>query len=630
MQVPQVSLTVADYERLVDVIEDLKLQDIDLHIQVPQIVVLGDRSSGKSSVLEALTGVAFPIKGNLCTRYPIELVLTRKTQIKIDVRIIRKGSGSEDDLEPGDISKSEPKNAPIRPFEPAAFAFRNLAPLIQSVDQALGLKNNGKSIKSHTLRIAVSGPKLPTLTLVDLPGFYEAPECPMHPPGITDTAKSYVDCPDSIILAEVSSKIDYKQQGLRKYLSYNENVRSRTIGIITKTDKLQPGSEREHAVMELAVGRADHLGYGWHILKNRDYRQRVASTAERDDFETEFLRQGAWAMLPADQVGVGSLRARLAQIVKDRTSIRIPKLIARIEATIGSNEDQLHKLGDPRSTRLEQQLYLCRVGQQFSSLIKSAANGVYDDRTFFGDPMSTKGYERRLGACIQSSLTLLGEELRLRGHAEEIVDELPSFAGYRLPRQVLRVNALTNIHALMQRSRGASLPGTVSSQVVGDLVSRQAAPWKSILETHTQNMLHDVNAAVSAVIHHVADEKTADDLLEQVIYPGMESLKDDLLVKLNANLEHHKSGYLTSYHKQFADEMKIARQESRKLVLSEKLHAYFRVPQGSDEASNHIRRKVSVTGLLEELSAGNDHEVIDAACLDTLNCMQAYYKACTR
>ncbi|CAF4524448.1 unnamed protein product, partial [Didymodactylos carnosus] len=46
-------------------------------IKLPEIVVVGDQSVGKSSVLEALSGVQLPRASNICTRCPLELRLKR-------------------------------------------------------------------------------------------------------------------------------------------------------------------------------------------------------------------------------------------------------------------------------------------------------------------------------------------------------------------------------------------------------------------------------------------------------------------------------------------------------------------------------------------------------------------------
>jgi len=58
----------SDYRQILDVVDSLRTCGLGTILQLPQIVVCGDQSSGKSSVLEAITEVPFPRKENLCTR----------------------------------------------------------------------------------------------------------------------------------------------------------------------------------------------------------------------------------------------------------------------------------------------------------------------------------------------------------------------------------------------------------------------------------------------------------------------------------------------------------------------------------------------------------------------------------
>ena len=57
--------------------EDLVNLSLDKQLSVPQIAVMGDQSSGKSSVLEALSGVPFPRGSGLVTRCPIRLIMRK-------------------------------------------------------------------------------------------------------------------------------------------------------------------------------------------------------------------------------------------------------------------------------------------------------------------------------------------------------------------------------------------------------------------------------------------------------------------------------------------------------------------------------------------------------------------------
>lgn len=53
-----------------------------------KLVVVGDQSSGKSSVLESLTGFSFPRDTGLCTRYATQITCRRESQKSISISII--------------------------------------------------------------------------------------------------------------------------------------------------------------------------------------------------------------------------------------------------------------------------------------------------------------------------------------------------------------------------------------------------------------------------------------------------------------------------------------------------------------------------------------------------------------
>ena len=69
------SLQSNDTRNLLDIVDNLRSQGISRYVDLPEIIVCGEQSSGKSSVLEAITEIPFPRKENLCTRFATEISL---------------------------------------------------------------------------------------------------------------------------------------------------------------------------------------------------------------------------------------------------------------------------------------------------------------------------------------------------------------------------------------------------------------------------------------------------------------------------------------------------------------------------------------------------------------------------
>lgn len=84
-------------QALLDKIDRLRELNVGSLVSLPQLVVVGDQSSGKSSVLESLTSFSFPRASGLCTRYATQITCRRESQIGVTVSIIPR-PGADDAL----------------------------------------------------------------------------------------------------------------------------------------------------------------------------------------------------------------------------------------------------------------------------------------------------------------------------------------------------------------------------------------------------------------------------------------------------------------------------------------------------------------------------------------------------
>jgi GTPase SAR1 family protein len=70
------SLELAD-PALLEKIDKLFACNVGEYVSLPQLVVVGDQSCGKSSVLEGLTKLNFPRDSGLCTRFATHIIFRR-------------------------------------------------------------------------------------------------------------------------------------------------------------------------------------------------------------------------------------------------------------------------------------------------------------------------------------------------------------------------------------------------------------------------------------------------------------------------------------------------------------------------------------------------------------------------
>lgn len=82
--------------RRLEQIADLRARGIGDHIDLPQLIVCGDQSAGKSSVLEGLTGLPFPRQDGVCTKFATEIILQHSIgEQSITATILPSSSRSE-------------------------------------------------------------------------------------------------------------------------------------------------------------------------------------------------------------------------------------------------------------------------------------------------------------------------------------------------------------------------------------------------------------------------------------------------------------------------------------------------------------------------------------------------------
>ncbi|KAI8546581.1 hypothetical protein RHMOL_Rhmol07G0129900 [Rhododendron molle] len=134
---------------LLDAVDKLRhLKVAQEGIQLPTIVVVGDQSSGKSSVLESLAGISLPRGQGICTRVPLIIRLQHHQNPQPELHLEYHGK----------IVQTDETHV----AEAIVFA-------------TYGIAGNGKGISHTPLTLVVKKRGVPDLTMVDLPGITRVP-----------------------------------------------------------------------------------------------------------------------------------------------------------------------------------------------------------------------------------------------------------------------------------------------------------------------------------------------------------------------------------------------------------------------------------------------------------------------
>jgi GTP-binding protein EngB required for normal cell division len=425
----------AEQMELLDVVDSLRAHGLGELTELPQLIVCGDQSSGKSSVLEAISGIPFPKQDLLCTRFATEVILRRAPKEKIFVSIV-----------PADGRTAKDKERLLQ-FQHDLVTRDDFPSLFEEAKNVMGL-SSGKSFSEDVLRVEFCGPAQPQLTLVDLPGLIHAETESQTADDIelvANLVKHYIENSRSIILAIISAKNDASNQIILSRARKADPQSVRTLGIITKPDTLIEDSQSEKAFLNLARNQNVKFHLGWHVVMNLDSGKASAAQENRDEQEALYFQKSNFRSLPSHTFGIVSLRTRLSKILFNQIRVELPRVVKDIEDRITSSISDRDKLGPSRATVEEQRAFLIELSQSFQKICRDAIRGDYD-HTFFRSDLKP---ERRLCANLMNKHFEFADDLHRNGSFWNIEDTKGTEVNSRT-----REEAIQEACKLLKYSRG--------------------------------------------------------------------------------------------------------------------------------------------------------------------------------
>ncbi|KAL4814088.1 P-loop containing nucleoside triphosphate hydrolase protein [Aspergillus spinulosporus] len=480
-------------------IDELHKLGLSSTIELPELVVVGDQSTGKSSVLQAITEISFPVKQDTCTRFPVQISFRQTATVAVPA--------VKATITPGRLTaKDDAFRERTKDFcmESEALTQEVLRDMIDKATKCIFEKDMAKSdrLSDAVLRIERSGPDEMHWSIVDLPGLIRNGGLTKGPPNGTlangsssthhavpsDTdgaisealVREYMQNERNIILLVIDD-VDVRRQRSLEIVQSIPGLQSRSIGVLSKCDKREEGSG-EWMVSLLQNNRipnVPHLDHGWFGIRNRRPIESHLTDAERDEAEEREFSRASWRDAPKDRFGIRALmnyvdRERRVQLQKG-----MPQIIAEIRQKLKECEDELAKMGEARTSPGAQRSFVWQFCSRMQEMAEAALRGRYQ-------AIASVDPKVRLRYLIQQLLEKFSDEVW------PVQESSVRYGLYENDLRHLRssdprtweetIRGAENIYSFIYNEatlrRGTSLPGSVHPDVEETVFRKMSEHWE--------------------------------------------------------------------------------------------------------------------------------------------------------
>jgi GTPase SAR1 family protein len=283
-------------------------------VEFPRIVMVGDQSSGKTSVIEALIGEDISCKDStMATRRPLLLSLIRTSREAMKARF---GDGE------------------------TVYSFEAVKQRIVAEND---VKNTGGlDISDHPIELTIYSKDVFDTILVDLPGFVTIPQMDQAddlPDQIMSLNLKYLQDPNSILAVVTPATVDPSTSLALREARKADKTGQRSIGVVTKIDLT---GDNKEALLRLLQNSVFPMGHGRVGIRCRIQQEQIDGVS----FDTAIEREAMWINANPDvrdaegvMLGIPLMRMKLSDLLVQNIMPEIPTIVGRLDTKIEKSRE---------------------------------------------------------------------------------------------------------------------------------------------------------------------------------------------------------------------------------------------------------------------------------------------------
>ncbi|KAJ6552047.1 P-loop containing nucleoside triphosphate hydrolase protein [Mycena vulgaris] len=550
------AISSGDYARrcreLMTLDKNLRALGAPAFFDLPSITVIGGQSAGKSSLVEAVSGINVPRDSGTCTRCPMECTMSSSAETwscNISLRFDYDPHGAKTETVTHEFGPTITDKSAVELWLRRAQA-AILSPHLPRGDFLTKTDHELRNappdaerlpFSKNAVMVALCDPTITDLSFVDLPGLIQNERADVIEV-VRDLVVSRINSDNTLILVTIPMSDDLQNQQAARLAKDADPAGERTIAVLTKPDILGPGARGSRQKWKDVLEGKDHLlthGYYCVRLPDDDDRSRGISRAESERRAAEYFdTTQPWKdIVDRTRFGVPNLATFLSQLLVARIETNLPILRQKLNALLDQYNEELLQLPPPPSTEPAAEVLL-----RTTAFCEAFRAGV-----FGSDHKTLSQSNRRLYLQFKAEIRSTSPDFRpFEGHSNHpnpnITDSEPPDVGVSAI-QTARTDPLDllDVRQVIADSIAWELPNHVPFSATQTLVLRFTSQWtapslscfKAVVESSSQFLDRLMGT-------HFGQFTQLEDYIRSLTRAELEACKDQALETLEKMLALEK------------------------------------------------------------------------------------------